>query len=516
MPDLITIINDRIDYLDYYTEFLPDKPNQMNGDEWRSRCPFHNDKNPSFSFNVKTGLWHCHAGCGSGNVFSFTQKVLKYDSNEVTKFICTKLGIEQKTKNIIPKEEIMECHLRLLKNKVMMNQLTNLRGFTVESIKKFKLGFLQGRVTIPIQDDVGDYVNVRRYSFNGKSANKMLSYKAGYGAARLFPLNSLKKDTVIICEGEMDCILLNQYGFPAITVTSGAGTWKSYWTELFRGKTVYLCFDIDNVGKQGAKKIAELIKQVTKRIYIIHLPLTEPANADITDYFINQGNTLQDFKLLLQNTKEYQGQTPDGKIIKYQKMDLEKASQSKNYFKAVELKVLVVGKDLSPYMVPEEMEISCDMSHGKVCPFCPIGLVNGCKKIHIDLNSEQILEMIQISKNQLDVYLRRLIGIPQNCYVYKYKVIKAMNVEEIRLIPDIDFHNDDQKYVVRQAYYLGHGIETNKVYTFRGLTIPDPKTQYVTHMIKQAEKSMNSIDTFKMNSKLKKQLKIFKLIKESK
>ncbi len=30
-------------------------------------CPFHNDKQPSFSFNSETGLWKCHAGCGQGN-----------------------------------------------------------------------------------------------------------------------------------------------------------------------------------------------------------------------------------------------------------------------------------------------------------------------------------------------------------------------------------------------------------------------------------------------------------------
>jgi len=84
-----------------------------------------------------------------------------------------------------------------------------------------------------------------------------------------------------------------------------------------------------------------------------------------------------------------------------------------------------------------------------------------------------------------------------------------MNVEEIRLIPDIDYQNDEQKYVVRQAYFLGHGIESNKVYIIRGITLPEPKTQYATHMILEIEKAQDSIDTFKMTPQLKEELKIF-------
>jgi hypothetical protein len=35
------------------------------GREWRGRCPFHKDKNPSFNVNADEGLFHCF-GCGVG------------------------------------------------------------------------------------------------------------------------------------------------------------------------------------------------------------------------------------------------------------------------------------------------------------------------------------------------------------------------------------------------------------------------------------------------------------------
>lgn len=37
-------------------------------DEKKARCPFHDDKNPSFSVNLADGAWKCWAGCGSGGV----------------------------------------------------------------------------------------------------------------------------------------------------------------------------------------------------------------------------------------------------------------------------------------------------------------------------------------------------------------------------------------------------------------------------------------------------------------
>jgi DNA primase len=45
-------------------------------------CPFHNDRNPSFSFNAESGLWKCFAGCGHGNLFDFYGKILGIDPKQ--------------------------------------------------------------------------------------------------------------------------------------------------------------------------------------------------------------------------------------------------------------------------------------------------------------------------------------------------------------------------------------------------------------------------------------------------
>jgi len=337
----------------------------------------------------------------------------------------------------------------------------------------------------------------------------MISYKSGYGGARLFPITNLKHNSIILCEGEMDCLLLNQLGFPAITVTSGVGTWKGSWTPLFRDKTVYICFDIDMPGKKGAEKVANLLLEVTKQVYILNIPLSDPPNADVTNYFIDNGASIADFRELMSNCKRYKIREDKKGEVVYSRTELATASESKNYFRDVELKVLVAGKDLSPYLVPQKVKFTCDMSFGKVCPFCPVGLVGGSKEIEFDMETTEILEMVNIPKRQLESLIKKIAGIPSACSVFETEVKKALNIEEIRIIPDVDYQDEDQKYVVRQAYYVGHGIESNRVYILRGKTIPDPKTQYVTHMIKEAETAQDTIDTFKIDTQMIKSLRIF-------
>lgn len=47
------------------------------GREWKGHCPFHADRNPSFSiYHGNTGMrWHCFAGCGGGDVIDFVAKM---------------------------------------------------------------------------------------------------------------------------------------------------------------------------------------------------------------------------------------------------------------------------------------------------------------------------------------------------------------------------------------------------------------------------------------------------------
>lgn len=57
------------------------------------KCPFHNDKHPSFSVNVKENYWHCFSGCGGGSVIDFWMKLNNMDFQMAVKDLAERLGV---------------------------------------------------------------------------------------------------------------------------------------------------------------------------------------------------------------------------------------------------------------------------------------------------------------------------------------------------------------------------------------------------------------------------------------
>lgn len=51
------------------------------------RCPFHDDRMASFSVDLERKLWHCFAGCGGGDCFSFVMRVEEVDFREAVQIL---------------------------------------------------------------------------------------------------------------------------------------------------------------------------------------------------------------------------------------------------------------------------------------------------------------------------------------------------------------------------------------------------------------------------------------------
>jgi DNA primase len=63
--DAQEITTDVVDQIkEYYRleDFFPQR-SPSGGDFWMTRCPFHDDKNPSFWLNLEEQICDCHAGC---------------------------------------------------------------------------------------------------------------------------------------------------------------------------------------------------------------------------------------------------------------------------------------------------------------------------------------------------------------------------------------------------------------------------------------------------------------------
>jgi hypothetical protein len=529
--NIIEKIESKIDYLAFYNEYVQGiKP--LGDDQYIGQCPLHDDENPSFAFNVKDGLWNCFSNCGGGNVFSFLEKKENLSSKqERVQFLCKKLGIELTEDDYTLEGKIEEdiwknWHKSLVGNKAVLDVLLQKRGITLETVKQFKLGFYRNRLTIPVFDSEGVCRNVRQYSFIGKKvANKLINYSDGseysFGRMRLFPIeNVLTHKKILLCEGEPDTLLANQMGFKAMTVTSGAGSWNKAWShKYFKGKQVWICFDIDAAGMKGAIRVAKALAGLADFVKIVDLKkvMTSPPSGDFTDFFLTNNNDMETFKELLVNAKEYYEAPEIGKEVRnkeFRKVSLSQASHAKNALCNIEVKALVSGKDFPPFEIPNKLHIECDAAGGeKMCPFCPMYTVPGNKKdIYLKEETDRgsLLNLIDIKDELLFRNMRKQLGIPFKCERTQMKIKDYINIEELRLIPEIDFTTDtDYEYVQQVAYYAGHGIKANQVYTLQGMALPNPKTQQSTQIFWDAVPAVDSIDLFKMNDEIHERLKFF-------
>jgi DNA primase len=92
IPDhQVSEVRDRADIVDVIGEFVALK---KAGREYKARCPFHDEKTPSFYVVPEKGFYKCF-GCGeAGDVFGFLMKKAGLDFVEAVRHVAARTGIE--------------------------------------------------------------------------------------------------------------------------------------------------------------------------------------------------------------------------------------------------------------------------------------------------------------------------------------------------------------------------------------------------------------------------------------
>lgn len=154
-------------------------------------------------------------------------------------------------------------------------------GISQASIKKFDITYNKKKIIFPVKDEEGN-VQFNKYRFldfdKEDPRTQKFSYDEGAHAALFNSSVIATSKYVFLVEGEPDCIRLDQEGIAAISNTSGAGTFKEEWVELFEGKKVYVLYDNDKAGREGTQRILDLIPTA------ISIVLPDQYN-DICEYF---------------------------------------------------------------------------------------------------------------------------------------------------------------------------------------------------------------------------------------
>ena len=515
-------------YLKFYSRFYSKLAPNTSGE-----CPVkafcHDDVTESMSINLVSGKWYCHA-CGmGGDTIEFYMKYKEIVDAEIILFPEAKEVTEALERGEDIDDTIIKLEERFInkdiveqKHHVLVHEepgehylkfLTEERGFTMETIIQRKLMWDADRIGIPIYDKDDNVVNVRRYSRTESGAKKMVSYKSGYGHARLYPVANLRVNKpIMLNEGEMDCILANQVGYNSITVTGGAGSWSDSFTEKFRNRIVWICYDVDEAGVNGAIRVANILYGIASEVKIIRLPIDDIKNGDFTDYVMKLNHTKIDMDLLIEKTPVFAPMNKEKNIDKnIYNLSLHEAAQSKYYNKLIEMSITVAGKDTAPYMVPKVFEMHCQCNNGKACGACPLGLEQGRVRFTIDNSDTVLLELTDNSAASMEKTLRTYARIDR-CDKFELDIIENVNILRVLLIPELDYASEYSEYVSREAYVVGLEVKSNQGYKMRGTTVPHPKDQHVTHLITEVEPTKDNVEKFKMTPELHEQLKIFQAV----
>jgi hypothetical protein len=264
------------------------------GEKWSGkgnvRCPFAEkrhesgeDSKPSLSVRVTDGASFCHA-CGykASSVIGLYQDAQSVPYDQALEELWNEF-----VEPVVPTADVEQARDALLDNDLMLVRLKEKRGVTRETVKRFSLGWRANRLWIPIQNRYGLVVDVRKYDLlgRGKAGAKVISYKKGYGKARVFPEESMSSPALILCEGEMDAVLGCQHGVGAVTLTTGAMTMSEQLAKRFANKTVVIVPDNDKAGRNGAAKRATLLSAAGASVSIAKLPVKKKGE-DLTDWIL--------------------------------------------------------------------------------------------------------------------------------------------------------------------------------------------------------------------------------------
>lgn len=491
-------------YTEFYAKRIKNLPSANERGEVNIPCVFHKDSSPSLSINLESGKWKCHVPTCPGSKGGGYRR---FDSvlNGSTP------GTVDSTEAIDP-VIVDGFHHFLLKNGPMLDILQNKRGLTLETIKTHRLGFDSDRVWIPILDSSNVIVNVRKYK-PGAIKDKMIPYAPGYNKARLFPVVGDETEWVVLTEGEMDCLVLRQYGFPGHTTTGGADTWLEEFTEALAGKRVFICYDADAAGKKASRSIAMKLVARCPEVRIVALPLRgNKDEKDITNYFVDLGHTGEDFEKLLEQSEVIANHVkelpePPEEIID---IHMSEIGEDRLVGRRVRVSLMIAGKDLSPFQVPYRVAYSCEMGQ-KICAQCGICRNGGTLEVKIAEYDPRLIQMTGVNDREVRQVISELAGVPGNCKQFNHEVKEHTNVELVHAIPEIDFTSDRSEYVLRGLYFLGSGLETNHTYIVTAVVLPDPKNQYATAIIYDAQSSHDTIERFDFTPDVKDMLNLFQV-----
>lgn len=472
-------------------------------------CPLHDDHKRSAQLNITKGVWFCQAGCGGGRVAD----LIKRKDDWFPPAASTPNGVMKvKMRADRPQEEINEAkvkgwHSSLMANEGALDELKTLRGLFESTITRFEIGWDRSKsaYTIPVRGVDGELLNIRCYQTRPRAGRRKVWGVEGMNVPRLYPIEVLaieQHNEIIICEGELDALITNQYGFPCVTRTGSAKVWRSEWNQAFKGKVVYLCHDCDDAGQDGNRRVARALRRVAEEVRIVRLPypITEKHGKDLTDYWLDREGDAEEFRRILQEALPYDPHSTDSEPERVDDASVLDALDSRRVGHPLRLNVTIKGKREPGYTIPRKARYRCTRDAGPKCNDCPL-FSSGDDERLVAGGDPVVLELIDSTNTQKFDIMRKLYGIPK-CSKLTIDVEEHQAVEVLFARPNVDHMNgyDSAAYKNLKLTSVGrHDTLPNNTVSVVGALHPDPRKQLNEFLVWDVARMETSLDRFEMD-----------------
>lgn len=489
--------------------------------ETRGYCPLCEEpgesSTPSASFNFDEGLFSCFSQCGGMSLRALVQLLRQDGDLDRTPPPATNgkkpSPPPPQPRGLPSQRRLREFTDRLLKSAERLRYLRDKRGLTKKTIERYQLGWDGQCYTIPVYDAEGLLVNVRRYDPHAKEArNKMRSWAQGTGQRRIYGHETLEEfETVVLTEGEWDRLIGLQYGLPAVTQTGGATSWDNSWNSFFEGKVVFICYDCDDTGRRGARKVQAALKNFAREVHIIALPLPGVGD-DLTNFFVDHDRSAAEFFTLMKEATEkaYRSAALQGQRSREPvSVSLEQTMNPDHVDRPITWTATIAGKTMPPHHVPRRLEFACNEGGGTRCSKCPI---SGRNHLELDVPQNDPLALTLIGKNeeQRRKELLKYAGLPPSCPDVEKDEVGVYTVEELVLLPPADEQVGTMNKVDRKVFNVGEfASSVNAKATFTGINTTSPTDGRAALLSWHSERASSDIDTFKMTPEVKELLSLF-------
>lgn len=330
--DDVEKVKAKIDIVELVESYIPLK---KAGRNFKSPCPFHNEKSPSFVVSPDRQIWHCFGCQKGGDIFTFVEEYEHTTFSDALKFLAGKAGIKLTTSEarteidrkrdliytlnnlaaqyysyilfehavgkdareyVLNQRKQPEALLKLFGMGYAPSSGNSLVNFLLK--KNFKpqelvdagLAFSQGgrtvdffrhRIMFPITDPRGNIIAFSGRSLDAEQMPKYVNtketllYKKG---ETVFGLNLArdeikKQGSVIIMEGEFDVISAHREGIGNVVAVKGTALTPEQ-IELLRryAQKLVFCFDTDPAGTSAQRRSIQLIENAGIVATVIVLP----------------------------------------------------------------------------------------------------------------------------------------------------------------------------------------------------------------------------------------------------